>query len=96
MFCSRRGSQDVEVQLQIEVDNQPERFNLSASLSAILGLKQATRASVLHTLWAYIKSHRLQVLQCLCTACLLGLQQLLTELHVSVADSEPSSCQRES
>lgn len=56
----RRGSQDVEVQLQLEVDNQPERFNLSASLSAILGLKQATRASVLHTLWAYIKSHRLQ------------------------------------
>ena len=59
--CRRRGSQDVEVSLEIEVDNQPERYNLSASLSAVLGLKQATRAYVLHTLWTYIKLHRLQV-----------------------------------
>lgn len=56
----RRGSQDVEVVLQIEVDNQPDRYTLSASLSAVLGLKQATRTTVLHTLWAYIKAHRLQ------------------------------------
>jgi hypothetical protein len=52
----------VEVVLQIEVDNQPDRYTLSASLSAVLGLKQATRTTVLHTLWAYIKTHRLQVL----------------------------------
>lgn len=57
----RRGSQDVEVTLQVEVDNQPERYTLSASLSAVLGLRQATRSTVLHTLWAYIKRHRLQV-----------------------------------
>lgn len=57
----RRGSQDVEVSLEVEVDNQPERHTLSASLSAVLGLKQATRASVLHALWAYIKANRLQV-----------------------------------
>ena len=57
----RRGSQDVEVSLEVEVDNQPERYTLSASLSAVLGLKQATRASVLQALWAYIKANRLQV-----------------------------------
>ena len=57
----RRGSQDVEVSLEVEVDNQPERYTLSASLSAVLGLKQATRASVLQALWTYIKSNRLQV-----------------------------------
>ena len=61
MWHRRRGSQEVEIQLQIEVDNKPERYNLSASLSAVLGLKQATRATVLHTLWTYIKAHRLQV-----------------------------------
>ena len=59
--CRRLGSQDVEVVLHIEVDNQPDRYTLSASLSAVLGLKQATRTTVLHTLWAYIKTHRLQV-----------------------------------
>ena len=63
----RRGSQDVEVSLEVEVDNQPERYTLSASLSAVLGLKQATRASVLHALWAYIKANRLQV--CPLTSC---------------------------
>ena len=52
----------MEVVLQIEVDNQPDRYTLSASLSAVLGLKLATRTTVLHTLWAYIKTHRLQVL----------------------------------
>ena len=57
----RRGSQDVDVSLEVEVDNQPERYTLSASLSAVLGLKQATRASVLQALWAYIKANRLQV-----------------------------------
>lgn len=62
----RRGSQDVEVSLEVEVDNQPERYTLSASLSAVLGLKQATRASVLQALWAYIKANRLQV-RCLHT-----------------------------
>ncbi len=51
----------MEVVLQIEVDNQPDRYTLSASLSAVLGMKQATRTTVLHTLWAYIKAHRLQV-----------------------------------
>lgn len=56
----RRGSQDVEVSLQIEVDNQPERYSLSASLSAVLGLQQATRPAVLHALWTYIKANRLQ------------------------------------
>ena len=59
--CRRRGSQDVEVSLQIEVDNQPERYSLSASLSAVLGLQQATRPAVLHALWTYIKANRLQV-----------------------------------
>lgn len=61
MGCRRRGSQAVEVSLEVEVDNQPERYTLSASLSAVLGLKQATRAGVLHALWAYIKANRLQV-----------------------------------
>ena len=61
MACRRRGSQAVEVSLEVEVDNQPERYTLSASLSAVLGLKQATRAGVLHALWAYIKANRLQV-----------------------------------
>ena len=60
----------MEVVLQIEVDNQPDRYTLSASLSAVLGLKQATRTTVLHTLWAYIKTHRLQVL-------LSGIEHLL-------------------
>ncbi|KAL3150613.1 hypothetical protein ABBQ32_000419 [Trebouxia sp. C0010 RCD-2024] len=59
----RRGSQAVEVSLEVEVDNQPERYTLSASLSAVLGLKQATRAGVLHALWAYIKANRLQSAQ---------------------------------
>lgn len=57
----RRGNEDVEASIQIEIDNHPDTFTLSSQLSQLLGMKQGTRAAVLHTLWAYIKAHRLQV-----------------------------------
>ena len=81
----------MEVALQIEVDNQPDRYTLSASLSAVLGLKQATRTTVLHTLWAYIKTHRLQVF-------LSGIKHLLSNgffviagLRVCILEHSPAA-----
>ena len=66
----------MEASIEIEVDNQPDTFSLSGELCQVLGMKQGTRAAVMHTLWAYIKAHRLQVLLCFC---ILALTHPLTD-----------------
>lgn len=67
----------MEASIEIEVDNQPDTFSLSQELSQVLGMKQGTRAAVMHTLWAYIKAHRLQV--CLASAFWVLLTDSLTD-----------------
>lgn len=57
----RRGKPGVKVSIDIELDSQPQLWLLSDGLSALLGLKLASRAEVLQSLWAHIRLHKLQV-----------------------------------
>ena len=46
--CYRRlGSQDVPVKVRLEVDWQPERYQLSQGLASLLGMELETRARVI-------------------------------------------------
>ncbi len=47
LCCRRRGSRDVPVKVRLEVDWQPERYQLSQGLASLLGMELETRARVI-------------------------------------------------
>jgi SWI/SNF-related matrix-associated actin-dependent regulator of chromatin subfamily D len=59
----RPGDKDVNCTILLLLDYQPMKFKLSPRLSKVLGIAMETRAKIIETLWQYIKSHKLQVLQ---------------------------------
>ena len=57
----RAGGEDTEVAVELELASQPEQAALSGSLALMLGVPNASRASVLEALWTHIRTHHLQV-----------------------------------
>ncbi len=47
MWCRRLGPRDVPVKVRLEVDWQPERYQLSQGLASLLGMELETRARVI-------------------------------------------------
>lgn len=57
----RRGQQDVAVKVEVEAEGAPELYTLSPELSELLGIQHGSRPHILHHLWQYIRTHKLQV-----------------------------------
>lgn len=55
----RAGDRDCRVKIALRMDYQPERYKLSAGLSAVLGLDLETRPRIIAALWQYVKLHDL-------------------------------------
>ena len=85
LWFRRRGGEDVEASIEVQVDNQPHTFSLSAQLCQVVGMKQATRAAVMHTLWGYIRAHRLQV-------CRFRDLTVIVSLHPSLSLASALCC----
>ncbi|BDA43339.1 SWI/SNF-related matrix-associated actin-dependent regulator [Coccomyxa sp. Obi] len=57
----RRGTQDVAVQVEVDAEYAPEQFTLHPPLADLVGLQHGTRQRILHALWHYIHSNKLQM-----------------------------------
>lgn len=57
---SRDGVDQVEAKLLLYIDHHPSKFKLAKSLSKVLSIHTATKATVIEELWKYIKKEKLQ------------------------------------
>lgn len=58
-FC-RQGSEPVDVEISLDLDWQPARYQLPNGLADLLKLQYDSRARVLQSLWLYIQANKLQ------------------------------------
>ncbi|KZV82169.1 hypothetical protein EXIGLDRAFT_627443 [Exidia glandulosa HHB12029] len=56
----RRGDQDVNVRVLIQLQHTPERFALAPELERVLDIHEDTRTNIITALWNYIKINSLQ------------------------------------
>jgi SWI/SNF-related matrix-associated actin-dependent regulator of chromatin subfamily D len=57
----RRGAKNVKAKILIELENRPERFRLSPSLSALLNnIQNCTKPHIVMAMWRYVKLNKLQ------------------------------------
>jgi SWI/SNF-related matrix-associated actin-dependent regulator of chromatin subfamily D len=60
-FTLRRiGDSPVNLKITLDLRHYPEVFRLAPPLAHVLGVKEETRAGVVHALWSYIKLNQLQ------------------------------------
>ena len=43
------------------LNHEPSQFKLEVRLARLLGVHTATRSTIIHSLWQYIKKNKLQV-----------------------------------
>ncbi|KAI3390068.1 hypothetical protein SNEBB_005749 [Seison nebaliae] len=55
----RSGDQDSECIINMNLNYQPQQYELDPRLSNILGIDIATRQQILHCFWIYVKEHKL-------------------------------------
>ncbi|CAF1099266.1 unnamed protein product [Rotaria sordida] len=56
----RAGDQNVKCTILMVLDHSPPQFRLDARLARLLSLSNGTRQTIIHALWQYIKTHKLQ------------------------------------
>jgi len=56
----RTGDTPTKVRLILHLQQYPEQFRVLPELGNVLGIKEESRAGVIHALWAYIKMNNLQ------------------------------------
>jgi hypothetical protein len=49
------------VKVEVEAEGAPELCTASQPLSELLGVRHDSRPRILHALWQYIRTHKLQV-----------------------------------
>ncbi len=49
------------MKVEVEAEGAPELFTLSPQLAELLGVRHDSRPRILHALWQYIRTHKLQV-----------------------------------
>lgn len=56
----RQGDQDVKCTMMFMLNHEPAQFKLDMRLARLLGIHTATRSVIVHALWQYIKTNKLQ------------------------------------
>lgn len=56
----RPGDQNVKCTILMVLDHTPPQYRLDQRLARLLSLNNGTRQSIIHALWQYIKTHKLQ------------------------------------
>ncbi|CAF2501185.1 unnamed protein product [Rotaria sp. Silwood2] len=56
----RAGDQNVKCTILMVLDHSPPQFRLDARLARLLSISNGTRQTIIHALWQYIKTHKLQ------------------------------------
>ena len=56
------GDRDVKCTMMFMLNHEPSQFKLEVRLARLLGVHTATRSTIIHSLWQYIKKNKLQVL----------------------------------
>jgi len=56
----RTGDTPTKIRLVLQLQQYPEQFRVLPELGNILGIKEESRAGVIHALWAYVKANNLQ------------------------------------
>ena len=55
------GDRDVKCTMMFMLNHEPAQFKLDLRLARLLGIHTATRSTIVHSLWQYIKTNKLQV-----------------------------------
>ncbi len=80
----RRGQREVPVTVEVEPEGFPEFHTPAPKLAELLGLPAGaatTRDEVLHALWRYIRTHKLQARAWLSLSPCLPQQRMLMRRH---------------
>jgi len=56
----RPGDRDVKCTMMFMLNHEPSQFKLEVRLARLLGVHTATRSTIIHSLWQYIKKNKLQ------------------------------------
>jgi len=56
----RPGDRDVKCTMMFMLNHEPAQFKLDLRLARLLGIHTATRSTIVHSLWQYIKTNKLQ------------------------------------
>ncbi|CAF1143374.1 unnamed protein product [Adineta ricciae] len=56
----RPGDQNVKCTILMVLDHSPPQFRLESRLARLLSLTNGTRQTIIHAVWQYIKTHKLQ------------------------------------
>ncbi|CAF1230578.1 unnamed protein product [Adineta steineri] len=56
----RPGDQNVKCTILMVLDHSPPQFRLDARLARLLSISNGTRQTIIHAIWQYIKTHKLQ------------------------------------
>jgi SWI/SNF-related matrix-associated actin-dependent regulator of chromatin subfamily D len=56
----RPGDQNVKCTILMVLDHSPPQFRLDSRLARLLSLTNGTRQTIIHAMWQYIKTHKLQ------------------------------------
>ncbi|CAF0792243.1 unnamed protein product [Didymodactylos carnosus] len=56
----RPGDQNVKCTILMLLDHQPQQYRLENRLARLLSLSNGTRQAIIHAMWQYIKTHKLQ------------------------------------
>ncbi|UJR31134.1 hypothetical protein I4U23_018641 [Adineta vaga] len=56
----RPGDQNVKCTILMVLDHSPPQFRLDSRLARLLSLTNGTRQAIIHAMWQYIKTHKLQ------------------------------------
>ena len=56
-----KGDRDVKCTMMFMLNHEPSQFKLEPRLARLLGVHTATRSTIIHSLWQYIKKNKLQV-----------------------------------
>ena len=57
----KKGDRDVKCTMMFMLNHEPSQFKLEPRLARLLGVHTATRSTIIHSLWQYIKKNKLQV-----------------------------------
>ena len=70
------GDRDVKCTMMFMLNHEPSQFKLEVRLARLLGVHTATRSTIIHSLWQYIKKNKLQVKNLLFTSLTMLKQQI--------------------
>lgn len=56
----RPGDQNVKCTILMVLDHSPPQFRIDSRLARLLSVTNGTRQTIIHALWQYIKTHKLQ------------------------------------